>query len=407
MHENTILKTYQSLFIVLIMIMKSFSIFRLLISTTLIFFLIPVAFSGAAGIPGSENKKDQIKQLETDLSREKEQYLKFDLKEKNILEKLSSLDKAVAEKRRLMGELREKIRLNKNELRGQQKILSQQKHTLMKLEERMSKRLVSFYKYTKRGYGQILATSRDLNQLRRRMKYLKVFMNEDYGTMQQMADEQLKYKHELYLTREKIAEINSMEKLERSKLLSIKKDVEKKVILLTKIHKEKEFYETAVKELELAAQLLKKTLLKLERNQEKRKPLPSGFADLKGRLPPPFDGNIVRQDKKVRAEIVNTHKGVYIEGPLGAEVKAIFAGRVDFSGRLKGYGEIIVINHGSRFFTISAHLLQRIREEGEMVDKGDVIGLLGQIDSRKGPRFYFEIRKAGANLDPLRWLKVN
>jgi septal ring factor EnvC (AmiA/AmiB activator) len=42
-----------------------------------------------------------------------------------------------------------------------------------------------------------------------------------------------------------------------------------------------------------------------------------------------------------------------------------------------------------------------------MVDKGDVIGLLGQIDSRKGPRLYFEIRKAGANLDPLKWLKVN
>jgi septal ring factor EnvC (AmiA/AmiB activator) len=387
--------------------MKSFSIFKLPFFITLICVLIPAAFSHAAGITSSDNKKDQIRQLETDLSREKEQYLKFDLKEKNILETLSSLEKAVAEKRRLMGELREKIRLSRDELKRQQKILSQQKHTLMKLEERMSQRLVSFYKYAKRGYGQILATSRDLNQLRRRMKYLKVFMNEDYGTVQQMADEQLKYKRKLYLTRKKIAEINSMEKLERSRLLSIKKDVEKKVILLTKIHKEKEFYETAVKELELAAQLLKKTLLKLERDQEKRKPLPLGFAELKGRLPPPFDGRFVRQDRKVRAEIVNTHKGVYIEGSLGVEVKAIFAGRVDFSGRLKGYGEIIVINHGSRFFTISAHLSQRIREEGEMVDKGDVIGLLGQIDSRKGPRLYFEIRKAGANLDPLKWLKVN
>lgn len=387
--------------------MKPFSIFRLLIPPTLTLFLILTTFSESVGITGSDSKKDQIRQLETDLSREKEHYMKFDLKEKNILEKLSTLEKAIAEKRRSMGELREKIRINRNELRRQQKILSKQKHTLRTLEGRISKRIVFFYKYSKRGYGQILATSRDLNQLRRRMKYLNIFMNEDYRTMRQMADEQLEYKRKLYVTSEKIAELKSIERLERDKLLSIKKDVEKKVILLTKIHKEKEFYETAVKELERAAQRLKETLLELEKDQEKKKPLPSGFADLKGRLPPPFDGKIVRLDKKARAEIVDTHKGVYIEGPLGAEVKAIFAGRVDFSGRLKGYGEIIVINHGSRFFTISAHLLRRTRKEGEMVDKGDVIGLLGQIDSRIGPRLYFEIRKAGVNLDPLRWLKVN
>ena len=46
-------------------------------------------------------------------------------------------------------------------------------------------------------------------------------------------------------------------------------------------------------------------------------------------------------------------------------------------------------------------------EEGDMVEKGEVIGLLGETGSLEGPMLYFEMRKAGTNLDPLKWLKVN
>jgi len=92
---------------------------------------------------------------------------------------------------------------------------------------------------------------------------------------------------------------------------------------------------------------------------------------------------------------------------LGAEVKAVFSGRVDFSGQLKGYGEVIVINHGSRFFTISAYLLQRDKEEGEKVSEGEVIGQMGRTGLLTGPGLYFEIREKGIPLEPLDWLEVH
>jgi septal ring factor EnvC (AmiA/AmiB activator) len=98
---------------------------------------------------------------------------------------------------------------------------------------------------------------------------------------------------------------------------------------------------------------------------------------------------------------------VVIEGRPGAEVRAVYAGRVDFSGSLKGYGEIVVINHGSRYFTVSAQLAQRRKQEGEMVKAGEMIGSLGRTNSPRESRLYFEIRKGGGNLDPLRWLKVH
>jgi len=95
---------------------------------------------------------------------------------------------------------------------------------------------------------------------------------------------------------------------------------------------------------------------------------------------------------------------VFIESS-DTDVKAVFPGRVDFSGQLKGYGEIIIINHGSRYFTISAQLYQRTKEEGDEVDSGEVIGFVSQSGSSKKTRVYFEIRKAGKSLNPLSWLK--
>ena len=323
------------------------------------------------------------------------------------MEQLSSIEEAVDEKNRIIRGLREKIILRRNELEIQQKRLKQLERDLAQTEKRLKIRMVAFYKYAKRGYVQILATSKDLDQLRKKMRYLKLIMNEDRSILREMADEQMKYKKELSSIKEKLAVIDEMEKTQNKQLHAVKKDLERKVILLTKIHQEKAFYETAVKELQQAAYNLKETLLNLDRENKKRTPLPAGFEASKGKLPLPFNGKIIKDKSQIGENTLNIRKGIYIGGPLGSEIKAIFPGRVDYSGQLKGYGQVIIINHGSRFFTISAHLLQRNKEEGDVVGKGDVIGLLGQSGSLSGPRLYFEIREGGKNLNPLKWLKVN
>jgi septal ring factor EnvC (AmiA/AmiB activator) len=172
-----------------------------------------------------------------------------------------------------------------------------------------------------------------------------------------------------------------------------------------KIHKEKEFYQTAVKELEVAAQNLKETLLNLDKKGEgKPVALPSSFEESRGKLPLPLNGKIIR-DQSPSSQ--NGSKGIFVEAPSGAEVRAVFPGRVDFSGAVKGYGQVIVINHGSRYFTVSAQLARRYKEAGESVNAGDVIGSLADIKSMEGSSLYFEIRQGAGNLDPLKWLKVH
>jgi septal ring factor EnvC (AmiA/AmiB activator) len=387
--------------------MKPFPAIILFFLIILISFFCSAETSSTVSQSGSEIKRSHIEQIQSDLSREKEQFQDFDIKEKSLLDQLAGIEKDITEKRVIVKELGEKIRISRGELYERQELLNQLDNSLNEMEDLLSKRIVAFYKYAKKGYLKILATSSGLDQLNHSMKYLKVILDEDRGIMKKTADEQANYRNDVLLLEEKLSAIASLEEAEKVQMSELKEDLEKKVIFLAKIHEEKEFYEVAIKELESAAQNLKNTLVNLESDQQKKKDLPVNFAGSKGKLPLPLDGKILKKSTKSGEKEFNTLKGVYIEGPFGSDVKAVFPGRVDFSGQLKGYGQVIVINHGARFYTISAYLLQRTKQEGEMVEKGDIIGQVGETGMLTGPALYFEIREGENNLNPLRWLKVD
>lgn len=353
-----------------------------------------------------EEKDDQIKQIETDLSREKQQFRKFNLKEKNLLEQLSTIEQRVERKRKIIEEINDNLSARKITLDRIQAQLNEHETTLSNMQNRLGKRFVSYYKYSKRGYLQILTSAEGLDELRRRIKYLQVIMTEDYKMINQLAEEKLKYDDTIMEKKKQLKVIGDMEEDEKNELRALEEELDKKVIILSRIHKEKEFYETAVKELQLAAEEFKSTILTIEKKRNTNSnSLPKNFSEYKGKLFLPASGKVVRKKNHLMDERIDPQGGVYISGPLGSEVKSVFDGRVDFSGWIKGYGQVVVINHGSRFYTVLAHLMERNKEEGDHVARGEIVGLLGQSGSLIGPGLYFELRRASKTLDPLKWLK--
>ena len=98
-------------------------------------------------------------------------------------------------------------------------------------------------------------------------------------------------------------------------------------------------------------------------------------------------------------------KGIDIRAAEGAEVRTIGTGSVVFSGWLKGYGNLVIVDHGSNFHSLYAHLSNSQVDVGNEVEEGEVIGQVGDTGSLKGSYLYFEIRKGGQAVDPLPWLK--
>jgi len=95
------------------------------------------------------------------------------------------------------------------------------------------------------------------------------------------------------------------------------------------------------------------------------------------------------------------HPGIDIPAPTGTPVRAAAAGVVVAAGFSRdGYGQRVVVDHGSGVTTISAHLSQVDIAVGEAVAPGDVIGLVGATGEASGPHLHFEVRVRGAAVDP-------
>ena len=352
-------------------------------------------------------EKSEVNEIESKLLREKKKLRSFDKKEKHILIDLADLEHEVERKRNAVDKLDKKVLRAETQMEELQNRLSHLEESLERTEKQLAKRLVALYKYARKGYVRMVATSGSLYQLWHRIKYIKVIINEDRKELVRLSEETAEHEKNIMLVQDRIAKTEEMRNKENLHLISLKKDLEKKVVHLVKIHKERKFYETIVKELQIAARNLKETVQNIESKKTFKISQSTHFAATKGRLPLPLEGRVIRSDKRLKFRNMNLQKGIFIEGVSDGKVKAVFSGRVDFSGKLKGYGEVIILNHGSRFYTISANLWQRKKKEGDVVEAGEVIGLAGRIGSSEEKRLYFEIRRAGKEVDPLKWLKIH
>jgi murein DD-endopeptidase MepM/ murein hydrolase activator NlpD len=117
----------------------------------------------------------------------------------------------------------------------------------------------------------------------------------------------------------------------------------------------------------------------------------------------PVEGKI----KDVFEEVESRrHQGIDISSPSGTPIKASNAGMVIYSSNtIKGYGNLIILRHSEEYVTVYAHNQVNLVEEGTWVEKGQIIGKVGQTGRATGPHLHFEIRKNNKALDPLLFLK--
>jgi len=100
------------------------------------------------------------------------------------------------------------------------------------------------------------------------------------------------------------------------------------------------------------------------------------------------------------------HQGIDISSVLGAPIKASNAGTVIYSNNMiKGYGNLIILRHSEELVTVYAHNQMNLVEEGTWVEKGQIIGKVGQTGRTSGPHLHFEVRKSNKAIDPLLFLK--
>ena len=127
-----------------------------------------------------------------------------------------------------------------------------------------------------------------------------------------------------------------------------------------------------------------------------------GLGALKGKLSFPVQGTVLQHYGKQRHEEfadILFIKGLEIVAASGAEVRAVAPGKVVLNKSLPGYGKVVILDHGKRYYTLYGRLADGKRQVGDIVQAGDVVAALGAPDHR-GRNFYFELRIRGKASDP-------
>jgi septal ring factor EnvC (AmiA/AmiB activator) len=254
------------------------------------------------------------------------------------------------------------------------------------------------YKLHRVGVVRILFSAENYSDALRRYKAFQLVIKNDQQLMQayqQGINEEEKRKRDL------IEEKTALSK-KKVDVATTKREIEgerrKKATLLAAVRDERVAHEKAIAELKEQEQALRSLIQQLTVKAATPTPEGTGFKALRGKLSPPVAGAIFSPKGRER--------GIGIKAPEGAEIQAIFSGRVAYASWFKGYGNLLIIDHGGGYHTVVAHASRLLKTVGDEVKTGEVVAFVGSTGSIEGPMLYFEIRYHGKAVDPLTWLAI-
>ncbi|KAA3628772.1 MAG: peptidase M23 [Proteobacteria bacterium] len=129
----------------------------------------------------------------------------------------------------------------------------------------------------------------------------------------------------------------------------------------------------------------------------------TAFAKLRGKLRWPTRGKIAVRYGEPRSIGKLRWQGMLIDAPEGREVRAVSHGRVAFADWLRGFGLLLIIDHGDGFMSLYGHNQSLFKETGDWVEPGDVVASVGASGGQSEAGLYFEIRQGGRPVNPQRW----
>lgn len=391
------------------MMIKYFRIVLILVAFMLCMSLGSVVTYGA----DEGAKKKELESINREMREKKKEIKRVTRKERSILSDLDKIDRD--------------IQSGSAELIDQQKRLREVEAGFLEIEQNnaeinrklaglkkiYAERLRALYKMSRTGNAGTLSAD-SLNSALKRVRYLSMIAERDRALMKE-------YGSALDRLSARQAEIADMKQdiLSRKRTIEVKKveleaQKRKKADILASVRKEKSLYELTLRELEESSASLWAMIKMSEQEKKEAKtvgpnsPVGGGSLSADGtRLPWPVEGQVLTRFGMQRHPQFGTavfRRGIEIAASIGDEIRAVSDGVVAYADWYKGYGKLIILEHGNGFYTLYGNLSHLDAQKGSRVAKGQMIGKAGDTGSMKGAKLYFEIRRNGEAQDPLAWL---
>ncbi|MFC6671174.1 murein hydrolase activator EnvC family protein [Marinobacterium aestuariivivens] len=270
--------------------------------------------------------------------------------------------------------------------------------------DQLNRQLRKQYRLGQQPRLQLLLNQRDPEQLGRMLRYFDLINAElvarlDHYRQQLQAlastesaldDTQA----ELLASREELVQqrgrLESAREKRRATLAQLRKSIDSEQGRLQALQGDRKRLEGVLAEIEKA--------LKAAELARRSESLPQ----LRGKLNWPVDGRLLRAFGNSDTGV--SYDGMLIAAPAGREVRAVHRGRVVFSDWLRGYGLLLIIDHGGGYMSLYGHNQRLLKEPGAWVETGDRVSVVGNSGGYSDPALYFAVRHNGKPTDPARWL---
>jgi septal ring factor EnvC (AmiA/AmiB activator) len=390
----------------------------------LAFLLCSVGLAADSNTQKLDSVREEIKTLSADLSDKKasrdELYAQLEAQSQRVSalnRDLHALEQQIAEKNQTLEQLREVAGIKESEQQQQLDALYDQMRAAfihaepsyleMLLNQQdiatISRGSTYFHYFHEARQQQLETISQLLSQLNQEQQELLLAQQSLENSRQEQLDKQRLLQQETEKRKATLAALDSTISTQDAKLANLKEEESNLQALLDRLAREREQQlarEKAEREKQQQQQAAKNNPPKLLPAPKPNTP----FSRLTGKLNWPVQGKLLASYGSPRNLGKLKWQGIVIDSPTGNDVRATAAGRVVFADWLRGFGLLIIIDHGEQYMTLYGNNDALLKQAGQSVQPGEVIAQSGEQGIRGLSGLYFEIRHRGNPTNPMKWL---
>ncbi len=399
----------------------------------LILFFISIGLH--SGLSNAEKKVDNAKKdlsgIKAKIKAIKKELHSKETKHNDVTDALKASETAISVANKKLRNIKEKEKEKKSKLTELKKESVSVKGKIEIQQKQLSKLLYQRYALGNQSYTQLLLQNKSPNQISRDLKYQSYIATAHTILISDMQKNLNQIKSINLKTTSALKEVSNLALKQEAEQKKLAKQKQEKASVLKKLSKQITKQRGQIKKLkrdEKQLSSLVKKLAELSKQRKRRPPKKNTkknpkivaknnttpdnsfagvrFSSLKGKLKLPVRGELMNRFGKARLDSGIPWKGLFIRAKEGENVKSVASGRIVFAEWMRGFGNLIIVDHGSSYMSLYGNNQSILKDVGQEVKGGDTIATVGNTGGNPSNGLYYELRRKSIPFDPLKWSTI-
>ena len=341
---------------------------------------------------------------------------------KDLSSELKQKEKKISKTKKELYRIKKKYKKNKVKIKKLNKQLIEFEKEIKIRKKLLSSRLYQSYIKGSPGYLQMYLDGINPSQISRESNYIGYYSKQQDVEIEAIKKSYKDIERTKKITNKTLKKISSLKKRKEKNAKKLKKQNREKAKVIKKINKklisQKKKKKKLIQNEKKLTIIFKAILQKIKADATKKsnkdvkadnKSIPDSkfdgidFKKLKGKLKLPVKGKIIHKFNSKRKDTGVSWKGLFIKAKEGRDVYAVATGKVVFSDWIKGFGNIIIIDHGKGYMSLYGNNSSLLKDSNDIVKGGSIIAIVGNSGGNSTNGLYYELRKNSKPFNPLKW----